>query len=196
MNKQDTNGIVIGIVSSLEDELGLGRVKVTYPHLGGSESNWARVASVMAGAQRGVFFRPEKGDEVLVAHEHGDPRRPYILGALWSQSDLPPADDGKKEQNNWRFIRSRSGHVVLLDDTPGKERIALIDKDDKRQIIIDSAGGGKIQVICQSGDVEVQAPSGQVTIEAQNITVRADQTLTLEANGTVSIQGKTAVNIN
>ena len=196
MNKQGTNGIVIGIVSSLEDDLGLGRVKVTFPHLGGSESTWARLASLMAGAQRGVFFRPEKGDEVLVAFEHGDPRRPYILGSLWSQTDLPPADDGKKEQNNWRFIRSRSGHVVLLDDTPGKERIALIDKDGQRQIIIDSAGGGKIQVICQSGNVEVQAPKGQVTITAPDITVHAENTLTLKSEGTVSIQGTTAVNIN
>jgi uncharacterized protein involved in type VI secretion and phage assembly len=195
MSKQNTNGIVIGIVSSLEDELGLGRVKVTYPHLGGSESAWARLASMMAGGQRGAFFRPEKGDEVLVGFEHGDPRRPYILGALWSQADPPPPDDGKKAQNNWRFIRSRSGHVVLLDDTPGKERIALIDKDGQRQIIIDSANGGKIQVICQSGNVEVQAPSGQVTIKAPTITVSADTSLTLESKGTVTIQGQ-AVNIN
>jgi len=193
-SEQETNGIVIGLVSSLEDEANLGRVKVTYPHLDGVESYWARLASPMAGPKRGTFFRPEVGDEVLVAFEHNDPRRPYILGALWSQEDQPPPDDGNQKANNWRFIRSRSGHVILLDDTPGKEKIVLVDKDNKRQIIIDSANQ-KIQVLCDLGDVEVKAPSGNVLIEASNVTVRANQTLTLESNVTTNVKGGT-VNIN
>ena len=57
-----------------------------------------RLATPMGGKDRGLFFRPEVDDEVLVAFEHGDPRRPYVLGALWSKVDPPPADDGKRRR--------------------------------------------------------------------------------------------------
>ena len=36
------------------------------------ESAWAPVAAPLAGKQRGAFFMPESGDEVLVAFEHGE----------------------------------------------------------------------------------------------------------------------------
>ena len=195
-DEHETNGIVIGVVSTLEDEANLGRIRVSYPHLGGVESDWARLSSPMAGGKRGLFFRPEVGDEVLVAFEHGDPRRPYILGSLWSQEDKPPPDDGDQKANNWRFICSRSGHIILLDDTPGKEKIELIDKDGKRRVTIDSASSPpKITVSAEIGDIELKAPKGQVLIEADNVTVRANQTLNLEANMTTNLKGAT-VNIN
>jgi len=193
-DENETNGIVIGLVSTLDDDASLGRIKVRYPHLGDVESDWARLSSPMAGPQRGTFFRPEVGDEVLVAFEHGDPRRPYILGSLWSQADQPPPDDGDKTANNWRFIRSRSGHIILLDDTPGKEKIELIDKDGKRRVTIDSASS-KITVICEIGDVDIKAPAGKITIEAQEISVKATTTLSLEGTATTNVKGGT-VNIN
>jgi uncharacterized protein involved in type VI secretion and phage assembly len=194
MIERQTNGIVIGVVTSLEDEENIGRVKVKYPNWEDQESDWARIAAPMAGNNRGAFFRPEKDDEVLVAFEQGDPRRPYIIGALWSKTDQPPTDDGKAKENNWRFIKSRSGHIIKLDDTKGQEKIEFIDKDGARRVVIDSANQ-KIQVICDTGDVEVQAASGKVLVEASEITLRANKQLTLTSNGPVTIQGKT-VNIN
>jgi uncharacterized protein involved in type VI secretion and phage assembly len=182
-DEHETNGIVIGVVSTLEDEANLGRIRVSYPHLGGVESDWARLSSPMAGAQRGVFFRPEVGDEVLVAFEHGDPRRPYVLGSLWSQEDKPPPDDGDQKANNWRFICSRSGHIILLDDTPGKEKIELIDKDGKRRVTIDSASSPpRITVLSEVGDVELKAPKGKITIEAQEISIKATTTKKIKAS--------------
>lgn len=189
-----TNGIVIGVVSSLEDPDRLGRVKVTYPHLDDAESDWARLTSPMAGPDRGVFFRPEVNDEVLVALEHGDYRRPYILGALWNQEDTPPPDGGEPAENNWRLIKSRSGHIIKFDDTAGGEKIEIIDKDGSRQVIIDSANK-KIQVICDDGDVEVSASSGSVTVEATTVELKASGNMTLEASGTMTIKGAT-VHIN
>jgi uncharacterized protein involved in type VI secretion and phage assembly len=88
------NGIVVAIVDDLNDQDDLGRVRVRYPHLNDEISDWARVATPMGGKGRGLFFRPEKNDEVLVAFELGDPRRPYIVGGLWSKADPPPEDDG------------------------------------------------------------------------------------------------------
>jgi uncharacterized protein involved in type VI secretion and phage assembly len=203
MEYRGSNGIVIGLVSSLNDDANLGRVKVRFPHLDNQESDWARIAAPMAGPNRGVFFRPEVDDEVLVAFEHGDPRRPYILGALWSQTDQPPADDGNRTQNNWRFIQSRSGHIILLDDTAGSEKIVLVDKDGQRRVVIDSANQ-KIQVQCDMGDVDIEAPTGKVTIKANEIELNATTSVKIQAVAQVDIQATagatsikgTMVNIN
>lgn len=188
------NGVVIGIVTDLQDDDGLGRVKVKYPTLDDQESEWARLVAPMAGKNRGTFFRPEVGDEVLVAHELNEPRRPYVLGSLWSSEDTPPPDDGNAKQNNWRFIQSRSGHRILLDDTSGGERIEILDKDGARKVLIDSSGQ-KIQIVCDTGDVEVKAPTGGVKVEAKTVEIKATGSMTLEATGTMTIKGAT-VNIN
>jgi uncharacterized protein involved in type VI secretion and phage assembly len=119
------NGVVIGIVTNNKDDEGLGRVKVRFPWLSDTDDSfWARIATPMAGNNRGAYFLPELDDEVLVAFEHGDVRFPYIIGSLWNGKDKPPASntDGK---NNLRLIRSRSGHVIKLNDEDGKETVAI-----------------------------------------------------------------------
>ena len=109
-------GVMVGVVTNNQDPEGLGRVKVRFPWLSNEdESGWARIAAPMAGKERGMYFLPEVEDEVLVGFEHGDVRFPYVLGALWNGQDAPPAknDDGK---NNLRVIKSRSGHLIRLND--------------------------------------------------------------------------------
>ncbi len=193
-NTHPQNGIVVGIVSSIEDPENIGRVRVTFPHLNNQESAWARLVTLMAGNDRGSRFVPEVGDEVLMGFEQGDPRRPYVLGALWSATDTPPPDDGNQAQNNWRYLKSRSGHVLRFDDTDGAERIEIIDKDEQHKIIIDTSGD-KIEVICDSGDINIKAESGKVEVKASEINVESSGNMSLKATGTLTIEGAT-VNIN
>src|SRR6266536_6725356 len=135
-------GVVIGIVTNNDDPDGLGRVKVRFPWLSDSdESWWARIATPMAGNQRGVQFPPEVEDEVLVAFQHGDVRFPYVLGGLWNGKDAPPESkpldgDGKVAK---RVVKSRSGHLIRFDDTDGSEKIEIVDKSEKNSIVIDTA---------------------------------------------------------
>ena len=84
--------LVAAVVDDLDDPEGLGRVRVRFPHLDQEMSNWARLVSPGAGHERGNFFRPERGDEVVVGFEHDDPRRPYVFGGVWSVPDPPPPD--------------------------------------------------------------------------------------------------------
>jgi uncharacterized protein involved in type VI secretion and phage assembly len=194
-----SNGIVIGLVSDLEDEENLGRVKVTYPHLEDQESYWARLATPMAGAGRGTFFRPEKGDEVLVGFEHGDPRRPYILGSLWSQVDQPPEGLGPNAENNVRLIHSRSGHKIKLDDTQGKEKIEILSKGGHQVRLDDTSGSQKIEVIATGGQkviidttgdqIQIVCSTGKVKVEALSVDVQATSSITLESKGTMSLKG-------
>lgn len=122
-------GAVVGVVTSVDDPDELGRVKVTYPWLQDDiESPWARLASFMAGNERGAVFRPAVDDEVLVIFEHGDMRRPYVIGALWNGQDAIPQERGTDADNDICLIKSRSGHTIIFDDTAGSEVVTINDK--------------------------------------------------------------------
>ena len=173
-------GVVVGIVTDNKDPDQLGRIKVKIPRLSGEEeSNWARVTSFMTGSDRGAFFLPEPEDEVLVAFEYGDINNPYIIGSLWNGVDTPilTNDDGK---NNIRMIKSRSGHIIRLDDTDGGEKIEIVDKSEKNMIVIITADN-KISIKSDM-DIEISAPNGKVSIEANDFEVKANASAKIEAN--------------
>lgn len=201
MKGGESSSFVLGVVSALHPQTP-GRVRVKFPHLGMVESDWCPVVMPMGGPGRGVMWLPEKDDHVVVALEHGDPTRGYVLGAVWDAAQKPPPGDGKPAENNVRLVRSRSGHLVRLDDTPGKEKVEVIDKDGTRKLVLDSANK-KVQVSSGSGDVEVTAgggevrvkASGAVTVEGATVTVKASGALTVQAGGTLTLKGAT-VNIN
>ena len=190
---QRENGVLIGTVFDNVDPEQIGRVRVRFPQYNDQQSDWSRVVAPMAGKDRGVFFQPEIGDEVLVVCENGDPRRAYVVGGLWSKTDTPPARDNNDAQNNWRFIKSRSGHIVKLDYTAGSEKIEIIDKTGNHKIVIDS--NGKIEIVCSVGDLSLSAPAGTFKIDAQKIEISATTELSVEATGNLTVKGA-MVNIN
>lgn len=195
------NGIVTGIVTNNRDEEGLGRIKVKFPWLSEeNETDWAKVMSFMAGKERGGFFLPEVGDEVLVAFEHGDINYPYVIGALWNNEDNPPEtnSDGK---NNIRKIRSRSGHEIVFndDDTSKQEKIEIHTKGGHKILLDDSAGQEKIEIIDKTGSNKMTIDSvqnsisiessTQLKIKAQVIEIEAGTTMTIKAGAILNIQG-------
>lgn len=194
-NRSDSRiyGVVVGIVTNNKDTEKLGRVKIKIPRLSGEdESNWARVISFMAGKERGAFFLPEVDDEVLVAFEYGDINMPYVIGSLWNGKDVPPENnsDGK---NNIRMIRSRSGHVITLDDSDGSEQIKIMDKTQKNMIIID-AKNNTISITSDK-DIELSAPNGKVTIEAMDIETKSTASTKIEATSGVDVKASGNLNI-
>lgn len=194
-------GVVFALVTDNKDPQKLGRVKVKLPWLGDdAETPWAPVATLMAGKQRGTFFLPEVDDEVLVAFEHGDLDHPVVLGALWNGVDTPPLtnDDGK---NAKRLIQSRSGMTLLFDDSDGAEKLQLADKDGNEALTIDMAN--KKITLVSSGDLELTAAQGTITISGQTVKIDSTGQAELKATGqldvggqTVNIKGQPMVNIN
>jgi uncharacterized protein involved in type VI secretion and phage assembly len=108
-------GVAVGVVLDNMDSTSQGRVQVQLPGLP-IEPPWARVAVPDAGSDRGVYFMPQVDDEVLVAFEHGDVTRPYVIGSLWNGTDGPPASAPTDPQYK-RIIKTPQGHVIELDDT-------------------------------------------------------------------------------
>ena len=107
---------------------------------------------------------------MLVAFEHGDVRLPTSVGALWNGKDTPPAtnDDGK---NNVRVIKSRSGHVIRLNDEDGKETVEIVDKSEKNSIAIDTASN--TITITSDKDIVLKAANGTITLDAQQIALKS-----------------------
>ena len=194
-------GVVTAVVTDNKDPDALGRVKLRFPWLAeDDESAWAPVASPMAGNERGMWFLPEVDDEVLVAFLHGDLRQPFVLGALWNGKDKPPEtnDDGK---NDIRVIKTRSGHLLRFTDKDGGEKIELIDKGGKNSLVIDTSGD--TITITSGKDIKLDAPSGKITLNAQDIEIKASasgkfetgSSMDLKASGQANLKGAT-VNIN
>lgn len=179
------HGVVVGIVTNNRDPEGLGRVKVRFPWLSDDdESQWARIAFPMAGKGRGTYFLPEVDDEVLIAFGHGDPRLPYVVGALWNGQDAPPEGNADGE-NNVRTIRSRSGHELRFDDSGAAPKVELRDKAGD-SIVLDAAddsiyirGGKEILVSAETGAIRLRAPSVEIEA-ATDVKIEAGATLTLK----------------
>jgi uncharacterized protein involved in type VI secretion and phage assembly len=181
------NGVVVGVVTNNNDMETLGRVKVKFPWMnsavGELETGWARIAMPGAGAARGMMFVPEVNDEVLVAFEQGDINSPYIVGALWSNKKKPPkAPSGQAVMGgkvNQRIVRSRSGHVILLDDTQGQEKILIQDKTGKNSIEIDSSK--RTMTIKSEGDLTIDVGGKLILKSKMDISVDGQTKIDIQA---------------
>ena len=151
------NGMVIGLVTNVSDPLQLNRVKLHFPWQDdGHETDWVRIATMMAGGGRGSMFMPEVDDEVLVAFEHGDPRFPYVIGFLWNGQDLPPGQDVRD-----RKIVSKNGHQIrFLDSTPTAGSLGAL--------VIEDAHGNTITM--SNGQIHVKSTS-VLALEGATITL-------------------------
>jgi hypothetical protein len=129
-------GIYYGIVCQNKDEEGkVARVKVRFPWLPGGDkdqAHWALLAVLMEGEKFGTYTVPEIDDTVMVVFLHGDIRRPVVIGGMWNKTDTPP-EVNENGKNDFRFIKSRSGHRFLLDDS-SKVKVVITDKDNKNYI--------------------------------------------------------------
>jgi uncharacterized protein involved in type VI secretion and phage assembly len=182
-------GVYPALVSDIRDPDGQGRVKVTLPWSpdAGSEhyEAWARVATLMGGHNRGSWFIPDVTDEVLIIFEGGDPRRPYVIGALWNGRDNPPESMDGAGKNFHKVLRSRNGVKMTLDDTDGQEKV-----------ILETPGGQKVTLRDGPGSVEIVDSNGNaVKLETSGITINASAKVTVSAGGPVEISAS-IVNVN
>jgi uncharacterized protein involved in type VI secretion and phage assembly len=171
-------GVYPGTVSSNQDDDHQGQVQVALPWSpdtsGGTYEVWARLATTMAGGQRGTWFIPDKGDEVLVCFGAGNPRNAYVVGALWNGKDAAPVT--MDADNNVKSIVSRKGIRITLDDTDGAVVLRLQTPGGQQVTLDDAARSAKL---ADANGNSLELAPGKVTLTAAaNLTITA---------GTVSI---------
>jgi Rhs element Vgr protein len=192
------SGLQIGIVTVLEsDPDGEDRIKVRLPMISKSdEGSWARIATLDAGKERGTFFRPEIGDEVVVGFLNDDPRYPIVLGMC--HSSVKPAPEPAKDDNHRKGYVSREKMKFIFDDekkiitleTPNGNKITISDED--KGIVFEDENSNKITLnnsgiqIESSKDLILKAAKN-VKIEAMNIELKAQTAFKASANGSAEV---------
>jgi uncharacterized protein involved in type VI secretion and phage assembly len=157
-------GLHLATVTDLVDPAGQSRVRVKVYAVSGASGQegelWARVCTLFAGNNRGAFWMPDVGDEVLVGFVMGDARAPIVLGGLWNGST--PAPEALDGQNNLKVVRSRNGNRILMDDSTGQERV-LIETPGGQRITLHDGSAELIRVEDGSGNTVTLGPSGMAT---------------------------------
>ena len=196
-------------ITDAGDLAGQGRVRIRFawqPPESSSNDDatpWIRMATPMATTGGGMYFKPEKGDEVMVDFENGNVERPFVVGTLYSKNVTAPSSGD-------RVIVSRNGHTIKFDDSrdavdfvsgifPGLctvkaygIKVPGIDTSDGDGInaclggieFADKYGFYNIKMSSHNRKVSISSPFGNVDISAfTGISIEAP-------NGDISIKGK------
>jgi phage baseplate assembly protein gpV len=194
-------GLVVGIITDNNDPDTAGRVKVRYTGVGAPvESPWARVVTLGGGAARGAVFNPEVSDEVLVGFEHGDTRRPVVIGGLFSKQNTLPTGNAYVAEGkvNYRRIASRKNHIVEFADgeQPTQQHILLQLGTathklrlgaDRCDLEVEEGKGLTIKAGSAKFDI---SSAGDVTIEGNNINITGQMGVTVKAGTTATLKGE------
>src|SRR5690348_12826943 len=109
-------------VVSVNDPSHLNRVQLRLYNADGVTDQdgpvWARVAVPFAGNNRGGFFIPDVGDEVLVVYLAGDSRFPVVIGGLWNGHDAVPETLGGSGDSvdRWTITGKGGTRIAIVEE--------------------------------------------------------------------------------
>ncbi len=171
------HGLQIGIVTQLEsDPNNEHRIKIRCPLIDNtSDGIWARIASLDAGNERGTFFLPEIGDEVIVGFINDNPNDAVVLGML--NSSAKPAPLQASDDNHEKGFVTRS-------------KIKFIFNDDKKSVLLETPGSQRILIDDDAGEIKVEDKNGnKMVMDSSGIVLESAKDLTLKATGDIKIEG-------
>lgn len=177
------NGLATGVVTQLGgDPDNAERIRVHLPMLTeGDQGVWARQASLDAGNERGAFFRPEIGDEVIVGFLNDDPNDPVVLGMLHSPdkpAPLPTNDDNHQK-----------GFVT-------RSKIEFIFDDDKKTVTLKTPGGKTLLLDDQGSVMKMEDENGnKIEFKPSGITIQTSGNLTLKASGMAELSSSAVTTV-
>lgn len=200
------HGLQTGIVTQLgNDPDSENRIKVRMPIISNSDDGiWARIATLDAGNERGSFFLPEIGDEVIVGFINDDPRDAIVLGMV--HSSALPAPLTAADDNHQKGFVTRSKMKMIFDDekksytleTPAGKKI-IVDEDageikimdeNQNQLVMDSNGIS----IQSNGKIEIKAQQG-LTMEGLNVEMKAQAKFSAEASAAAEVKASGALTL-
>lgn len=209
------HGLHVGVVTKLEgDPDSEERIQVRIPIVGKEDDGaWCRISTLDAGKERGTFFRPEIGDEVIVGFLDGDPRHGVVLGMVHSSKNASPepaSDDnhlkGFQSREKMKFVFDDEKKIVTLE-TPAGNKLVL--SEDETMIHLEDQNGNKLTLnqdgvtIESAKDIVLKAPSGDIKAECMNFEAKGSVGAKmggsggteLSLSGTADLKGS-IVNIN
>ena len=180
------NGLQIGIVQPIDkDPDNLHRIKVIIPAFGERQTVWARLTTLDAGADRGTFFLPQPGDEVIVGFLNDDPRHAIVMGSVYNPINRPPLPFDTHPRSKGIFTQSK--YQLFLDE---EKQCITIATSDKNRITIDEKQK-HIKLSDSHGNQIELSEKGIGMASAKDCKITSKGNIKIEANGSVAIKGKT-----
>jgi Rhs element Vgr protein len=198
-------GLQTGIITDIIDADGDFRIKLRLPMVSNQEDGvYARLATLDAGNNRGTFFMPEVGDEVVVGFMNNNPAQPVILGMLHSSKNAAPLkpesandkkgyvsrseikiliDDGEKSIT----IQTPGGHIFVMNDT--EKSIKLTDSNSNK-IVMEQSG-----ITIESATALTLKAATTLSISAPQLSAKADGELKMEGGGSTTVSSSGAMTI-
>jgi Rhs element Vgr protein len=159
----------IGVIDKYEeDPKKQFRAKVKIPSIQNNGAIWARLASIGSGNKRGIFFRPEAGDEVIVGFINDDPRQAIILGAVYSQKNKLPNGLKVTEKNEKKAIVT-------------KESLSLIFDDENKSIEINTPNLNSLKLSDKNGSIHLEDENhNTIILDKEGIQIKSSKNITIE----------------
>lgn len=178
-------GAFLANVVSIQDPENHNRVQVRVYDVDGVADQdatvWARVAVPFAGDQRGSFFIPDVGDEVLVVYLSGDPRFPVVIGGLWNGADSAPETIPGDRVDRWTITGTKGTKIAIVEDSSGPT-ISFTTPGGLSGTMTDSSGSieftnsDQTSITIDSSGVTINAPTAEVQVTAaSSMSVTAPQ---------------------
>ena len=178
--------VFVATVKSTKDPKKLGRVQVELKNLDKAvEMPWIRLLQPMAGKEHGFVWLPEVGDMVAVLRGAGDRiNSMLIIGSIYDGKYTPHAadEDGK---NNFKQIKTRTGHLFIVSDEKDKELVSL--KTGKKSLLMEfDDKNEKLTVNIKNLKLIMDGKGKSILMDSDDeITIKAAKTINIEAAGTV-----------
>ncbi|WP_394847459.1 type VI secretion system tip protein VgrG [Pendulispora brunnea] len=167
------------------DEFGRVKVQFFWDREGKwdeKSSCWLRVMTPAAGANRGIWFPPRVGDEVIVHYLNGDIDRPYVAGAIYnaqeSQPQVLPNDASKSTIKTLTIPGGKGFNELTFEDRAGQEEIFLHAQKDRKTVVL------------HNHTEAVGANQSSAVAGNQSIAVGANRSVSVGANETIAVKGK------
>ncbi|MCB4768052.1 phage baseplate assembly protein V [Ancylobacter sp. Lp-2] len=194
-------------VSDNADPEKLGRCRLVVPSvLGETTTNWALPCTPYGGAANiGFLAVPPVGAQVIAEFMEGDVSSPLWTGTFWRKADELPEEFAANSEPSAKVLRTESGHVLLLEDKSGDEKItlkssaeAVVEMISDGSVSITDSGGATVTLDANTSEIRIEDangnscvlsasgmtfkdPSGnEITTEAGGITVKAPATVTIQ----------------
>ena len=171
---------------------------------------WIRVATPMATTGGGTYFRPQKGDEVLINFDNNNVERPYVVGSLFSKNVLDPYDGferkgapamqyGTGKQVTMAIMSPNGHHITFSDPDKGDKFIYGLNPGTQfwGPIVAPMLGGADFKLLKNdrdlAGGIHIGDRYGIYEIEAST----HDRYINVKSPlGTVNISAFTGITID
>lgn len=193
----------VATVVDNNDPRNMGRVKVKFvwqqleDHPQDKTSGWVRVQTPDAGSSdtveknRGFFFVPEVGDQVMVSYEQGDPDRPFVSGSLFHINNT----EGIAENNMVRSLITRSGSLLRFTDSEDENTFKIeLQFNETNGIVLTVKEDEGTLVMQTSKDIFIKAPE-LIQFEAKKIVMLAEESIQAKSEDVIEMVAEKTVHL-